>query len=494
MKRSARVPVFLLALFLGSLLVGPYVGPTSATHLGASLFDSSLVQPIGVAATPGRVFVTSPYCLDAKDSDKSNDRKVFVFDDKTPSPRPFNTTPLATQGAGCFEDYVAVAGPKDPKAGGLPSPTLAKNSRGESTYFTNYVYVTLGQKVVEITDTGAVLNSSFVNIPACGSDRTGITFDHVGTFGYNMIVTCVNGKVYKVTRNHTPPGTSGTGTATLIANVAAALGLPSVLIENPEVAQRGFGAFGGRIIVAAPSLDRLLAISSSGTVTRLSRWRAAEGVNFIPTTKCGFLNSTATYLTSVFIPLSGPPGIYQFPVSAFANLAGKAIVTSGANAGLGLLASTSKGTNITPFDNIGSKHEGSTFVDCGVPRFLEIRTDPGGNIPRSIDPKSKGTLLFAILSSSTFDAAGVIIDSSSTTPSPTYGFTGNEDSVIFESCDLRDINADQRPDLVCKSRVTDLNIPASALDPSGVYSGQLTGKWRYKVPGIGGDPDGEGRD
>ncbi len=489
------MPVFLLALALGSWLVGPYVESTSGTHLGASLFDSSLVQPIGIAATPGRVFVTSPYCLDLTDSDPTNDRvKVFVFDDRTPSPRIFNTTPLATQGTGCFEDYVAVAGPKDPAAGGLPSPTLARTSLGETTYFTNYVYVTQGKNIVEMTDAGVVLNPVFVNIPACGSDRTGIAFDHVGTLGYNMIVTCVTGKVYKVTRNHTLPGAPGTGTATLIADVAAVLGLSSVQIENPEVAPQSFGAFGGQIIVAMPSLDKFLAISSSGAVTRLGRWRTAEGANFVPAKKCGFLNSTATYLTSVFKPLAGPPGVYRFPVSAFANLAGKAIVTSGSDAGMGVLAATSSGPRITTFDNIGSKHEGSAFVDCGVPRFLEIRTDPGGKTPRSINPATRKTLPFAILSTPTFDAATVIIDPSSTTPSPTYGFTGNENSVSFATCILRDVNADGRQDLVCTAKVRSLNIPSSALDSSGAYTGPLIAKWRYTVPGTGVDPDGEGLD
>ena len=490
MDRPGRMPVFLLVLLLASLLVGSHVGPTSATHLGgsnATLFDSSVAQPIGVAATPGRAFVTGPYCLNPTDSDASNNEvKVFIFDDRTPSPRVFNTTALPQQGTGCFENYIAVAGPKDPSAGGFPSPTRAS----PTPYKTNFVYVTQGQRVIELTETGVVARNPFVNIPDCGSDRAGITFDHVGTFQYNMIVTCVTGKVYKVTN-----ATSGLGTAMLIADVRQALGLQAVVIENPEVAPQatqgtpGFGVFGGQIIVAAPSLDRFLAIASNGTVTRLDKWRSAEAVNFVPLAKCGFLNTTATFFTAVHAPTLGPPGTYRFPVSAFQNLglniSAKAIVTSGANAGMGVLEPTANGTRITAFDSIGSNHEGAAFVACDVPRFFEIRTDPGGNTPKSINPRSSGTILFAILSSLNFDPSTIVLDSDPSHPSPTYGFTGNENSVEFASCDFRDVNHDGRLDRICKAKISRLGIPGT-----GVYTGTLIAKFRYIGPG--GDPDGEG--
>jgi len=55
----------------------------------------------------------------------------------------------------------------------------------------------------------------FCHAPGCGlNDHSGITFDHFGTFGNDMIVTCQEGNVYRVNGN-----ANGNGTATFIANV-----------------------------------------------------------------------------------------------------------------------------------------------------------------------------------------------------------------------------------------------------------------------------------
>src|SRR6266700_4196252 len=49
----------------------------------------------------------------------------------------------------------------------------------------------------------------FTTLPGCpSSDHNGITFDHFGTYGNDMIVTCQAGFVYRV---------NGAGTATQIA-------------------------------------------------------------------------------------------------------------------------------------------------------------------------------------------------------------------------------------------------------------------------------------
>jgi len=55
--------------------------------------------------------------------------------------------------------------------------------------------------------------------------HNGITFDHFGTFGFNMIVTCENGGVGMI---------HGTGNVTPIASTDTA-------IEGPSVVPPGFG-------------------------------------------------------------------------------------------------------------------------------------------------------------------------------------------------------------------------------------------------------------
>lgn len=497
MRRSGRVPVSLFALVLSSLLVGPNLGRTSA-HLGFgdSPFLTTVVEPIGVAASPGVLYVTRPFCGNAK--------KLLKFvPDTFPN---FQEISLPLHGItnDCFEDYVAIAGPKDDTLGGFPSPTKARDPTDstKSSYFTNYVYVTQGNNIVEISNTGVVLNTNFVpgGILGCGSDRTGITFDHVGGFGYNMIVTCVTGKVYKITRNNTVPGDAGTGTATLIADVAAFSGLASVQIEGPDVSPT---IFPGQILVAATSHDRVLAISAGGVVTRIdARWRSPEGVNVIPAAKCRWGTLTATYFTVIFSPGPGSSTIYQFPTGDFSGLSGKALVTSESTAGIGLLEPFATGFRIRAFHNVGTHHEGSAFVDCDVPTVVTILAKLG--TPQGINPDKKGITKFAILSTPAFDATNpnVVIQADGPPAQPgclpvgttngiqdclTFGFKGTEFSVHYP-CSVFDVNKDGRNDLLCDANVESLGLATAPLDANGRYTGPLI----VKGKGVPGGDDFEG--
>src|SRR5206468_11721048 len=89
----------------------------------------------------------------------------------------------------------------------------------------------------------------FAVIPdgGCEPDHTGITFDHTGNFGYNMIVTCKTGGVWKVT---------GNGTSTFIANVGTE-------IEGPGVAPSTFGPYHDQILVADEADGQVHAISNT---------------------------------------------------------------------------------------------------------------------------------------------------------------------------------------------------------------------------------------
>lgn len=474
MTRRGKVPVVLMAMVLGVLFYGPNPGRISA-HLGFgdSPFLTTVVEPVSVAATPGVLYVTRPLCGKTK--------QLLKFE---PSSFPaFQQIDLPLHGSpdDCFEDAVAIAGPKDPARGGFPSPTKA----APIPYLTNFVYVSQGQSIIEIDLTGAITKNPYVKIPACGSDRTGITFDHSGTFGYNLIVTCVNGKVYKVTRN-----SAGNGVATLVADVANALGLASVKIENPDVSPLTSPVFPGHILVAATSHDRVLAISASGVVTRIGvRWRSAEGVNVIPAVKCGWGASTATYFTVLFSPGAGT--IHQFARSDFSGLSGKALVTSESKAGIGLLEPVGPGFRIRAFHNVGTHHEGSAFVNCDVPTLVNVLARLG--TPEGINPDKQNITTFTVLSTLAFDASNLetVIQTDSNRDGIqdvlTFGFTGNEFSVHFP-CKVFDVNRDGRKDLLCDADVKRLNIPSSALDSNGRYMGPLI----VKGKGVPGGDDFEG--
>lgn len=457
MKRSGGVtrrlaPVLLVACVLGTLMVGPYAG-TTLGHIGEAVF-ASVIAPTGVAATPGRLLVTRPYCGDPRQVvsiDGSGVATVFAT--------------LDPRGGGCFEEYIAVAGPADPSQPGFPSPT-----RGG--FPSNYAYVTQGSVIKKISPEGVV--STFTTIPSCQISHNGITFDTVGTFGFNMIVTCADGAVWKV---------ASTGAATLIANVATALGLATVRIENPDVAPLSFAPYGGHIFVAAEVLSKVLAVSPSGTVSSVANWPSAEGVHFIPDIKCNFDTSGGTFFTvTVRRAGAGLGSIYKFPLSAFAGKSGQALVTSEFGAGIGLMKSTGAAT-ITPtlfHGNIG-QHEGSTFTDCTVPLLLRIDVEPGSP-DHPINPRIKENTTVAILSTPAFNAITDVIISSIR-----FGVTGTENSIGSRNIEHKDVDGDGRLDLVCLAATARLGITTP-----GIYSGPLILKLLYNA--AGGDPIGEGLD
>src|SRR6266850_1214634 len=82
--------------------------------------------------------------------------------------------------------------------------------------------------------------SLFATLPGClASDHNGITFDHFGTYGFDMIVTCHEGNVFRV---------NGAGTVTPIASLFPPGS--SNVAEGPAVVPPGFGPHGGEIWVA----------------------------------------------------------------------------------------------------------------------------------------------------------------------------------------------------------------------------------------------------
>lgn len=441
-RRLAPPASIVIAIFL---LIGSRV-PPAAGHIGEVAF-ASIKGPVGVAATPGRLYVTSPFC--------GNPRQVLSLDSGG-AVSVFATLPARPDG--CYEEYIAVAGPADLSQPGFPSPT-------KGGFPSNVVYVTQGPKILQITPDGVV--SPFTTIAACGSSHTGITFDRIGSFGYKMLVTCVGGRVWKV---------SVDGTATLVTNVAAALGLASVHIENPDVAPMSFSPYGGNLFVAAKVLGKVLAISPAGVVKTVASWPGAKGVRFIPDQKCDFGMSDGTFFTAI------KGTIVKFPLSAFAGKSGRALVMSGTHAGIGLLTPTGGATIVpTLFHKSMGQHAGSTFTDCTVPLLLKIIVKPG-SIPHTINPRSKGTVPVAILSSPIFNVLTQTVLSSIR-----FGFTGTENSI--ESCNKsgQDVNGDGRLDLICHGETRKLGIPGS-----DVYRGPLILKLEYIGPG--GDPPGEGFD
>ncbi|MFZ2951050.1 MAG: hypothetical protein WA003_16360 [Desulfuromonadaceae bacterium] len=73
--------------------------------------------------------------------------------------------------------------------------------------------------------------------------------------------------------------------------------------------------------------------------------------------------------------------------------------------------------------------------------FINIKP---GSFPNSINPRNRGKIPVAILSTPTFNAPATINPTS-----PTFGRTGNEQSLAFCNSSPQDVNGDGIPDMVC---------------------------------------------
>src|SRR5213594_4060653 len=117
--------------------------------------------------------------------------------------------------SGCKEKYMSIA----PSTSGMPNNTF--NPRD--------VFITEGPNVYKVTPPVATLFTG--PIGGClSSDHNGITFDHFGNFGFDMIVTCQEGSVFRV---------NGSGVATQIAFPFQFP--PGAEIESPAAVPIGFG-------------------------------------------------------------------------------------------------------------------------------------------------------------------------------------------------------------------------------------------------------------
>ncbi|HWI62727.1 MAG TPA: hypothetical protein VNT75_12855 [Symbiobacteriaceae bacterium] len=292
-----------------------------------SLF-TNMPDAIGVAATRDRLFVTT-YC---------NDPRILWAIDSAGNKTAFATLP--NRGAGCYEDYLAVS----PGLGGFPA---------------NYIYVVQGGNIIQVSADGASV-SLFATIPGFQPTHNGITFDQVGTFGYDMILTGANGTVWRVT--------SGGSRSQIAA------GLPQV--EGPVVAPMSLAPYGGWILAAAENVSRVYAISPVGAVQVAANIPSAESVHIIPMNVCNFGSTGGAFFSAIY-----PTHLAKFPASDFAGLGGQIIVTS---EGGGSYRLSSNGTALVTsvfHGNIG-QHEGSAFVDCAVPP-CSINPDLNFNAPLS---------------------------------------------------------------------------------------------------------------
>jgi len=213
-------------------------------------FSSQVPLPNGVAASPDLLLV-SEYCTENIDSIDCNGNATL-----------FATFP----GFGsCREKYMAVAPGQSTAAGFTPRD----------------VFGTEGPLIFKITPGSATLFADLTAFGCTASDHNGITFDHFGTYGNDMIVTCQEGDVFRV---------HGDGSVAHIATLFPPD--PNThLIEGPAVVPTPFGPHGGEIWIADEQANAVHTVGLPPTYTvtlNVLSHVNPEGVYVIPSPPCSY--------------------------------------------------------------------------------------------------------------------------------------------------------------------------------------------------------------
>jgi len=338
MKSKGRISIVLVVLWVAGIWAFSLIRkPVAATPPS----EFALVyEPIGVAAAGDKLLVTT-YC--------ENPKQVLALDSRGGS-TVFATLPAAGRPPGCNEDYLAVS----PGLGGFPP--------GE-------VYVKQGGRILRISPDGKTIGE-FAALPTRDSIHGGgIAFDRIGSFGYDMIVSSREGKIWRINstgaaglivsrlkpgRDHPPAATVQSGSE------QGERGLSTNITENVAVAPVALKPFGGHILVASETNNTIYAISPAGRVKVAAQWPRAEGIYIVPPRVCSLPGSAAGFFAAAFTTNQ----IIKAPARDFAIHGGQALVVSETGT-IGLL--TSDGTKITssPLHNgKWGQLKGAVFIAC----------------------------------------------------------------------------------------------------------------------------------
>ncbi len=205
-----------------------------------------------------------------------------------------------------------------PFATGTANPSFGENPLGSSLGLGGFpsrdIYVGSDNNITQVTNDGLTV-TPFVS--GLSGNIKGITFDAIGTFGHDMIVTTDNGSVYRI---------NSAGAPTLIATVPG-----GVITEGADIAPSLFGPFSGQIVVASENANAIFAISNLGVVTQVplvdgagnpTSLPAAEQLSFVPLNLGLSGNPIEGYYATNY-----PFNVYKADASQFAGLQGDAVVS-----------------------------------------------------------------------------------------------------------------------------------------------------------------------
>jgi Tol biopolymer transport system component len=317
-----------------------------------------------------------------------------------------------------------------PPTGNAPVERYLAVSPGLGGFSAGYVYVTVGPNIYKITPDGSTV-TLFVNIPSLPNGETSITFDAVGTFGYNMILTDRRGPVYSV------------NSAGVVNNGGAPIGDFGHQIEGPLVLPLTFAPFGGQLVGGSEFSDSVYAMTNAipGVVSVMANAESPESEAIVPSTVCNLGASGGAF----FFAMKDMNQIWKFPAGDFAGLSGSAMVPSELATSIATMASSGGTITVGSFYGpIGTPDlEGSAFAICPSGPLAPSVPGNAGD-PREIYRMSSSGLSQSRLTSNTTD---------DTNPA----WSPDNLSIVFQSDRDDPAQPTCEPTLTCKYEVYKMN-------------------------------------
>jgi Predicted solute binding protein len=245
------------------------------------------------------------------------------------------------------EKYIAIAPAQSVNAGFTPRD----------------VFITYGPFIYSATPPGSF--NLFAQTACSGSDHTSITFDKVGHFQNDMIVSCSEGKVYKI--DNLGPG------APHVIQLTDQAGVDT---EGLAVTPDGFG-LNGTILIGDEGAQRVNAVDNTGppagVMYNIFNWPSGfqptpESLIFVPPApRCTFCGFTM-FLASQQSPV-GFPSMFAYPDSDFTGLDGQLIISMEQDQRVALVQFLAGNYVTSVFDNPPGFNilENVRFVDCDIP-------------------------------------------------------------------------------------------------------------------------------
>lgn len=291
-----------------------------------------------------------------------------------------------------------------------------------------------GSDIWEMPEDGSVA-VLLVTLPGADGAITGVCFDTVGNFGYNLVVLTSSGAAYRIDEQSHAQwiGTFGAGAS------------------GPSVAPPGFGRFAGHLLAAFPADSDVRAMAPDGTVSPVVRWSGVNGTFVVPDSPRAFASTASTLFLA-----TDAGNVYRYPLRDLESRGGQVVLTTRYRSGSGLITPEGSELRTRPFSRFMGVESAAGFVRRPAVWNIAIDVQPGVS-PNVITLDPMALVPVAVLSSTGFLPA--ILDGGALTfagAHPVFDARGRMGS-------YSDVNHDGVLDFVVKFRAADLAITSGEL-------------------------------